>query len=221
MTTPSGRRADAIRRLVDVVVALVVLSVGAPAIIGVAIVVYASMGSPVLFRQERLGFRGQPFTLLKFRTMRDPAPGRENSAFDAERLTRVGRFLRTSSLDELPGFINLLRGDITLVGPRPLPTKYRARFIGDEAQRMDVHPGITGLAQIAGRNTVTWTERLALDVRYVHTRSLGGDLRILWRTIPVVLSGRGTSEGGAVVTMSELPSDRAECDATVDAGVRS
>ncbi len=203
---------DRIRRLIDIVVAIVVLAVGSPVLLAVAVGVRLTLGSPVLFRQQRLGIGGRPFTIVKFRTMRDPEPGREGSQFDAARITRFGRVLRLSSLDELAGFFNLLRGDITLVGPRPLPVRYWDRFVGDEYRRFQVRPGITGLAQVAGRNRLDWDERLALDVRYVETRSVIGDLRILLRTIPVVLSGTGVNQAGehapGATTMTELPAGR-------------
>lgn len=203
---------ERLRRLVDIIVAIVVLAVGSPVLLAVAVGVRVSLGSPVLFRQQRLGLGGRPFTIVKFRTMRDAEPGREGSQFDGARITRLGRILRRSSLDELAGFFNLLRGDITLVGPRPLPVRYWDRFVGDEYRRFDVRPGITGLAQVAGRNRLDWDERLALDVRYVETRSVVGDIRILLRTIPVVLSGSGVNQVGGhlqdATTMTELPPHR-------------
>lgn len=202
-----NRAADIVRRVIDVSAGVVGLIVLSPLLAGSAIVIRATMGRGVIFRQRRLGRGGHPFDLFKFRTMRHPAPGREAPEFDAERLTRVGTLMRSTSLDELPSLVNLVRGDITLVGPRPLPIHYWDRFRGDEYRRFEVRPGITGLAQISGRNTLDWPERLALDVRYVRERSLIADLRILARTIPAVLGRRGISHGDGV-TMHELPSDR-------------
>ena len=199
--------ANAVRRTLDVSVALLILVVGSPVLLAVAIAVRIRLGSPVLFRQRRLGIGGQPFDVLKFRTMRDPAPGREGPEFDAERLPRLGQFLRGTSLDELPSMINLLRGDVTLVGPRPLPEQYWTRYRGAEYERFRVKPGVTGLAQINGRNTVDWNERLALDVQYVRTRSVRGDLNILLKTIPVVLGRSGVNHAEGV-TMHALPADR-------------
>ena len=198
---------DGVRRSVDVVAAVCGLVLLSPVLAGAAIATRLSMGGPVVYRQRRLGLGGQPFELLKFRSMRHPSPGREGPEFDAERITRVGRWLRATSVDELPSLCNLLRGEITLVGPRPLPVHYWDRFVGDEYERFEVRPGITGLAQVNGRNTVDWPERLALDVEYVRTRSLIGDLRILLATVPAVLgrSGVDQSEG---VTMHELPANR-------------
>ena len=181
--------ADVLRRTVDVTVASVGLLLLAPVLGGAALAVRTTMGPRVMFRQERLGLAGRPFALLKLRTMKHPEPGREGPEFDADRMTRLGSVLRASSVDELPSLWNLLRGDITLVGPRPLPTHYWPRYRGDEYRRFEVKPGITGLAQVSGRNLVDWPERLALDVRYVEQRSLLGDARILVRTVPTVLSG--------------------------------
>jgi lipopolysaccharide/colanic/teichoic acid biosynthesis glycosyltransferase len=203
--------ADLVRRTVDVTVAAVGLLVLAPVLGGAALAVRTTMGPRVVFRQERLGLAGRPFTLLKLRTMKHPEPGREGPEFDAERMTRLGSLLRASSVDELPSLWNLLRGDITLVGPRPLPTHYWPRYRGDEYRRFEVKPGITGLAQVSGRNLVDWPERLVLDVRYVEQRSLMGDVRILARTVPTVLSGSGVSNG-QVVTMHALPADRPPVD---------
>jgi len=203
--------ADVLRRTVDVTVAAVGLLLLAPVLGGAALAVRTTMGPRVMFRQERLGLAGRPFTLLKLRTMKHPEPGREGPEFDADRMTRLGSLLRASSVDELPSLWNLLRGDITLVGPRPLPTHYWPRYRGDEYRRFEVKPGITGLAQVSGRNLVDWPERLALDVRYVEQRSLLGDARILVRTVPTVLSGSGVSNG-QVVTMHALPADRPAVD---------
>lgn len=207
MTARSVGRSDVLRRLVDLVVASVGLVTLVPVMLIVAVVVRLRMGSGVLFRQLRLGRAGRPFELLKFRTMLTPEPGREGPEHDAERLTVLGSFLRSTSIDELPSLINLFRGEITLVGPRPLPLHYWPRFRGDEYERFEVRPGITGLAQVSGRNMVDWPERLALDVRYVRKRSLVGDVRILARTVPLVLGRRGVSNGAAV-TMHALPADR-------------
>ncbi len=199
-----SRAADAVRRVVDVLVGGVGVVVLAPVWTVVALVVRIRLGSPVLFRQRRLGRGGAPFELLKFRSMLPPAPGHEGSEFDAERLPAVGRFLRSTSLDELPSFVNLLRGEITLVGPRPLPVHYWSRYTTTQLRRLEVKPGITGLAQVAGRNAVDWPQRLALDVEYVERRSLSLDARILLRTIPVVFGRHGVDHSQGV-TMHELP----------------
>jgi lipopolysaccharide/colanic/teichoic acid biosynthesis glycosyltransferase len=201
--TPS----DAARRVADVAVAVTGLVVTAPLTLLAGLAVRRELGAGVLYRQERLGRGGHPFSLRKLRTMRPARPGRADPRHDAERITLVGSLLRATSVDELPSLVNLLRGDITLVGPRPLPTHYWPRFRNDEYERFLVRPGITGLAQVAGRNRLTWDERLALDVHYVRTRSLGGDLRLLLRTVPVVLGRTGVDRDEGV-TMTALPADR-------------
>ena len=199
--------ADALRRAVDIAVALAGLTIAAPVFGLGAAAIRVAMGPGVLYRAERLGRGGHPFTLLKFRSMRHPEPGQEGPEFDQLRLGRLGRWLRATSLDELPSLVNLLRGDITLVGPRPLPVHYWDRFRGDEYRRFDVRPGITGLAQVSGRNTVDWDSRLALDVEYVANRTLRGDLAILARTVPAVLRREGVDHAPGV-TMHALPPDR-------------
>jgi lipopolysaccharide/colanic/teichoic acid biosynthesis glycosyltransferase len=177
--------------------------------IAAAVATRLSAGRGVVYRQRRLGLAGRSFELLKFRSMKHPKPDREGPEFDEERLTRVGQWLRATSIDELPSLWNLLRGEITLVGPRPLPVHYWDRFVGDEYERFEVRPGITGLAQVNGRNELDWPERLALDVEYVHTRSLCGDLEILVQTVPAVLKQSGVDQGDGV-TMHELPADRSD-----------
>lgn len=156
----------------------------------IAVLIRLRMGSPVLFRQERPGLGGRPFTLIKFRTMRAGAGD------DDVRLTRLGRFLRTTSLDELPELWNVLVGDMSLVGPRPLLVEYLPRYSARQARRHEVRPGLTGLAQVEGRNLVAWEERFELDVRYVDTRSLALDLRIIARTVSAVLRREGISGEG-------------------------
>jgi lipopolysaccharide/colanic/teichoic acid biosynthesis glycosyltransferase len=202
-----SRIAEAVRRGADVVAGLVGLTVTAPVLAAAAVAIRLTMGRGVLFRQRRSGLGGRPFDVLKLRTMRHPVPGREGPQYDGERLTSVGRFLRSTSIDELPSLVNLIRGDITLVGPRPLPVGYLSRYTAAERRRLEVKPGITGLAVINGRNDTTWDERLAWDVRYVENRSLLGDVRIMAQTVPLVLRRRGISQPGAV-TMSELPERR-------------
>jgi len=196
--------ADRLRRGMDIVAGAVGLIVAAPLLLAAGVAIRVSMGTPILFRQRRLGQHGAPFTLLKLRSMRDAAPGREGPQFDELRLGRLGRFLRSTSIDELPSLVNLVRGDIGLVGPRPLPVHYWDRFTAEQRRRFDVRPGLTGLAQVAGRNLVDWPERLALDVRYVESRSLRLDMVLLARTVPLVLFRRGVNRG-AGVTMTELP----------------
>lgn len=185
----------AAKRALDLVGAGLGLVVACLPMAGIALAVRLTMGAPVLFRQRRPGLGGEPFVLVKFRTMRS-GPGD-----DAARLTRFGRFLRASSLDELPELWNVVVGDMSLVGPRPLLTEYLDRYSPRQARRHEVRPGLTGLAQVEGRNTVAWEDRFELDVRYVETRSLALDLRIIARTVGAVLRRQGISgEGEATMT---------------------
>ena len=195
------RRAyDVTKRILDAGVAGVGLVVTAPLQAAVALAVLAKHGRPVLFRQPRPGKDGRVFELVKFRTMLLPDDQRLS---DADRLTPLGRFLRSTSLDELPTLWNVLKGDMSLVGPRPLLVQYLERYSPEQARRHEVRPGITGLAQVRGRNNLDWDDKFALDVEYVDNRSLGLDLRILWETVAVVLLRRGISADGHV-TMSEF-----------------
>ncbi len=175
------------KRVLDIVGAIVGLTVAALPMAVIAVIVRLTMGSPVLFRQVRPGLHGEPFTIVKFRTMR----GGEGT--DAERLTRAGRLLRSTSLDELPELWNVLRGDMSLVGPRPLLMPYLDLYSERQARRHEVRPGLTGLAQVEGRNLLSWPDRLELDVRYVETRSFALDLRIMARTALAVLRRKGIS----------------------------
>jgi lipopolysaccharide/colanic/teichoic acid biosynthesis glycosyltransferase len=187
------------QRLVDVAVTSALLPLALPLMAAVAGLVRVSMGGPVLFRHVRVGRHGRLFTLLKFRTMRPGAPGES----DDIRLTRVGRVLRSLSLDELPQLVNVLRGDMSIVGPRPLLPQYLDRYTPHQARRHEVRPGITGLAQVSGRNGISWGERLALDVWYVDHRSVALDATILARTVFAVVRRDGISEPGRA-TMSEF-----------------
>jgi lipopolysaccharide/colanic/teichoic acid biosynthesis glycosyltransferase len=186
-----------VNRALDLAGAAVAAVVLAPVIAATAVFVRCTMGAPVLFRQERTGLHGRPFTFVKFRTMRPPPTPVFDPAGDAERLTAAGRFLRGTSLDELPALWNVLRGDMSLVGPRPLPSAYLARYTEQEARRHDVRPGITGLAQVLGRNNLTWEQKFAHDVHYVRARSLRMDLRILAATVRTVLRRDGVTATGS------------------------
>lgn len=194
----SGRRRpyDAVKRAGDIALASLGLLLSSPIQIAVAVLVRTRIGSPVLFRQPRPGRDGRVFTILKFRSMKDPDPAR-GLVSDAERLTPFGRALRSTSLDELPALWNVLRGDMSLVGPRPLLVEYLPLYSPEQARRHEVRPGITGLAQASGRNALTWEERFALDVEYVDHRSLGLDLRVLGMTVATVLSRKGVSAEGS------------------------
>jgi len=192
------------KRVLDVALASVAVIVLSPVMLVTAVVVLVGMGRPVLFRQTRPGRGARPFVLLKFRTMR---PERDGEG-DAARLTSIGRFLRRTSLDELPQLFNVLAGDMSLVGPRPLLMEYVDRFTPEQARRFEVRPGVTGLAQVRGRNRQTWPERLALDVWYVDHRSLGLDIRILGTTLWRVVTMHGVAAEGHA-TMPEFRGDEA------------
>ena len=178
----TSRRYAPFKRVFDLVVAGAALAVTGLPMLAIGTLVRARMGTPVLFRQERPGRYGQPFTMFKFRTMTFAIDRAGEPLPDGQRLTQLGRFLRATSLDELPELLNVVRGEMSLVGPRPLLMRYTPHFSDEEMQRLDVRPGITGWAQVNGRNTVGWDERLALDVWYTNHMSLALDLRILWAT---------------------------------------
>jgi lipopolysaccharide/colanic/teichoic acid biosynthesis glycosyltransferase len=189
------RQYDCLKRVIDVLGATAALVVFLPLMLAVAAVVRVALGRPVLFRQRRPGLRGRPFVLVKFRTMRDVDEAR-GLVTDAERLTKVGRALRATSLDELPTLWNVLRGQVSLVGPRPLLMEYLSRYTPQEARRHEVRPGVTGLAQVRGRNALRWEDKFALDVWYVDHRSAWLDLRILAETVRVVLRRDGINAEG-------------------------
>jgi lipopolysaccharide/colanic/teichoic acid biosynthesis glycosyltransferase len=184
------------KRLLDVLLSAGALVVLLPVIAVTALLVRVKLGAPVLFRQQRPGLHGRPFMLTKFRSMRDAVDAAGHPLPDAVRLTAFGRMLRASSLDELPGLWNVLRGDMSLVGPRPLLMEYLPLYAPEQARRHDVRPGLTGWAQVNGRNALGWDDRLALDVWYVDHRSLLLDLRILLRTVAKVLGRDGISQPG-------------------------
>jgi len=185
-----------LKRSLDVCVAAVGLLLTAPALLTLAIAVKTRLGSPVFFVQTRPGLRGQPFRMVKFRTMTDARDAQGNALPDGARLTRFGRFLRSTSLDELPELWNVLTGDMSLVGPRPLLTEYLDLYTPAQRLRHDVRPGITGLAQVNGRNALTWDEKFAFDLEYVRSYSFGTDVRILLRTLGQVISRRGVTQPG-------------------------
>ena len=201
MTGRDRRSYDRYKRFIDVSVAVVGLVATVPAQAVLAIVVRKNLGSPVLFRQRRPGRGGRPFTLVKFRTMRDIDLDHALIS-DADRLTPFGQKLRATSLDELPTLWNVLRGDMSIVGPRPLLMAYLKRYTPHQARRHEVRPGITGLAQVSGRNAVPWEERFDLDVDYVDRRSLRLDIHILTRTFRQVINRAGVNEPGQA-TMTE------------------
>jgi lipopolysaccharide/colanic/teichoic acid biosynthesis glycosyltransferase len=191
-----------LKRFFDLAVSLPALVVSLPVQAVTALAVRLSMGRPVLFRQRRPGLHGEVFELVKFRTMHheDVSRGRVD---DSSRLTTTGRVLRKLSLDELPSLWNIVRGDMSLVGPRPLLERYLDRYSPEQARRHEVRPGLTGLAQVSGRNQLSWEDKLRLDVEYVDTRSFVGDLRILAATVRQVVRGSGVSADGEA-TMPEF-----------------
>ncbi len=190
------RRYEISKRSLDVMVSGVGLVVLSPLLLAVGVAVLVAMGRPVLFSQLRPGLGGRPFRLYKFRTMAQATDGEGTLLPDSERITALGAFLRRSSLDELPELWNVVRGDMSLVGPRPLLMEYLDRYNATQARRHEVRPGLTGLAQVEGRNAVPWDERFQLDVAYVESASLRLDLEILLRTVPAALRGHGISEPG-------------------------
>jgi lipopolysaccharide/colanic/teichoic acid biosynthesis glycosyltransferase len=199
---------DQLKRFFDVAVAGVLLVLLSPVLVVVAIAVVLSMGRPVLFRQQRPGLHGDLFIILKFRTMVDAIDAAGNPLPDAQRITALGRFLRRTSLDELPELVNVLRGEMSLVGPRPLLVEYLPRYSKEQMRRHDVRPGVTGWSQVNGRNALTWDEKFALDVWYVDNRSLKLDLRILRMTIRNVVRGEGIAHPGVATMEPFLGRDR-------------
>ena len=191
------------KRLFDILLSACGLLVLAVPLLALAWQVRRKLGSPVLFSQVRPGLHGKPFTMVKFRTMTDERGPDGVLLPDAKRLTDFGRFLRASSLDELPELWNVLRGDMSLVGPRPLLMEYLPLFTQEQARRHEVRPGITGWAQVNGRNAISWADKFALDVWYVDHSSLWLDVKILWRTVRKVLVRDGISAAGEA-TMSKF-----------------
>jgi sugar transferase EpsL len=184
------------KRICDFLAAALALLLLAPVLLVVALLVRVFLGAPVLFRQTRPGLGAAPFQMLKFRTMTDARDARGELLPDHERLSPFGRLLRRMSLDELPELWNVLKGDMSLVGPRPLLMEYLPLYSPEQARRHDVRPGLTGWAQVNGRNAVDWSSRLAMDVWYVDHRSLALDLRILWLTFGKVFRAEGISQSG-------------------------
>jgi lipopolysaccharide/colanic/teichoic acid biosynthesis glycosyltransferase len=193
---------DRTKRVFDVVVAAALLVLTSPIQLATAIAIRIRLGSPVLFRHTRPGLKGESFVLVKFRTMSNVDPAR-GLIDDASRMTPLGLWLRSTSLDELPSLWNVLRGDLSLVGPRPLIFRYLPRYSPEQARRHEVRPGITGLAQISGRNALSWEDKFRLDVHYVDHHTFIGDLRILLGTVLSVARRDGISEAGET-TSSEF-----------------
>ena len=204
---------DLIKRGVDIAVSATGLIITAPIQIAVAAAVRANLGSPILFRQQRPGKDERIIELMKFRTM---LPVTEEKTTDEQRLTKFGKFLRSTSLDELPSLWNVLRGDMSLVGPRPLLVEYLEHYSPEQARRHEVRPGITGLAQVRGRNEVDWDRRFEYDVEYVDNRSIGLDLKILVDTVTTVLKRDGISQEGHA-TMPKFSDYQKEKNSDADA----
>ena len=196
-----------VKRGFDFCVSLLVLVILAPFLLLIALAIRLTMGPPALFRQRRLGYQGRPFVLCKFRTMNDRRDGQGNLLPDEQRLTRLGRFLRSTTLDELPELINVLRGEMSLVGPRPLLVDYRDLYTPEQWRRHEMPPGMAGPVLAGGRNVLSWEEKFALDVWYVDNWSLWLDFKILARTAIKVLKREGISAEGHV-TMPKFEGNR-------------
>lgn len=191
------------KRIFDLIATLCALPVALPLMLVLWLLVRLNLGWPALFRQLRPGLKGKPFLLVKFRSMREARDDQSNPLPDAERLTRFGGFLRGASLDELPELFNVLKGDMALVGPRPLLMQYLSRYSPRQARRHEVKPGLTGWAQVNGRNAATWEERFALDVWYVDNLSLGLDIKIMAMTLWQIIRSKGVNRPG-YATMPEF-----------------
>jgi lipopolysaccharide/colanic/teichoic acid biosynthesis glycosyltransferase len=204
----SRRPNDALKRAFDVVVASTGLIAGSPVLVLLWVAVRLRLGRPALFRQRRPGLGGRPFTLVKFRTMTDRQDASGRPLPDEARLTPFGRWLRSTSLDELPELWNVLLGDMSIVGPRPLLMKYLDRYTPEQARRHEVRPGLTGWTQVNGRNALDWERKFDLDVWYVDHRSIWLDLRILARTLTILASREGVSAPGMATTEDFQGTDR-------------
>ncbi len=192
-----------LKRLLDIVVSVLVLVIFSPILLIIGLWIFFSYGKPIFFYHTRPGFNGEPFRLVKFRSMKDTRDEKGELLPDAERITRFGHFIRKTSIDELPEFYNVLRGDMSLVGPRPLLMQYLPRYSVEQRRRHDVLPGITGWAQVNGRNAISWEEKFKFDLWYIDNWSFWLDIKILIMTIQKVFSGEGISQPGRA-TMDEF-----------------
>lgn len=199
------------KRLMDIIISGISLVLLSPVILVTAVMVRIKLGDPVIFKQKRPGLNEKIFELYKFRTMTNAVDKNGNLLPDSERLTGFGRFLRSSSLDELPELVNILKGDMSIVGPRPLLVRYLDRYDDTQRHRHDVRPGLTGLAQINGRNLVNWAERFEYDLKYIEDISFVRDLKILVKTVSCVLSKKGISSGTSE-TMEEFMGNNQRID---------
>ncbi len=198
------------KRPMDIVLSLIGLIILLPVIFIVAILVRVKLGSPVIFKQERPGLNGKIFTLYKFRTMTDERDENGELLLDSQRLTKFGKFLRSTSLDELPELINILKGDMSIIGPRPLLVEYLPLYDEHQKRRHEVRPGLTGLAQVSGRNAISWEEKFDLDVEYVDSISFLGDMKIMFLTLKKVLMREGISSSTSV-TMEPFKGTKKDC----------
>jgi len=192
-----------VKRVLDLIIGILAFALMSPFMIIIALLIRLTQGEPVFFKQERPGLMGRPFTIKKFRTMTDCHDEKGCFLPDSERLTNLGRFLRATSLDELPEIINIIQGDMSIVGPRPLLMQYLERYTPEQRRRLEVKPGITGWAQVNGRNTIPWEEKFKLDVWYVDYHSFWLDLKIIILTILQVMRREGISQPGQA-TMEEF-----------------
>lgn len=199
----NGLYCKLIKRLMDFLIAALSIIIFSPLLIILAILVRVKLGGPVIFKQERPGLNGKVFKLYKFRTMTDAKDENGNLLDDEYRLTSFGKKLRSTSLDELPELYNILKGDMSIVGPRPLLVKYLPLYNDEQKRRHDVRPGLTGLAQVSGRNAITWTEKFNRDIEYVDNVSLGLDISIFFKTIYCVLKKEGINSDSAA-TMEDF-----------------
>lgn len=192
-----------IKRFFDIFFSLFFIVILSPILLIVCLLVRIKLGSPIFFRQKRPGLHGKVFTMFKFRSMIDKKDAEGNLLPDTDRLTRLGKFLRSTSIDELPELYNILKGDMSFVGPRPLLVKYLERYSPEQARRHEVKPGLTGWAQVNGRNAISWEEKFKLDVWYVDNWNLMLDIKILWMTVIKVFKREGISAEGEA-TMKEF-----------------
>jgi len=196
----ANRTTFGVKRGIDVIGSAVALLALSPIFLAISVLLLVSQGTPLLFTQERAGYRGQVFRIRKFRTMSMARGANGQLLSDADRVTPIGRWLRRTSLDELPELVNVLTGRMSLVGPRPLPVAYMPLYDEKQRRRHELRPGLTGLAQIHGRNRLTWEERFAFDVEYVDHLSVLLDFKIMLRTVSVVVHGRGVNAGERITS---------------------
>ncbi|MEA5092068.1 Undecaprenyl phosphate N,N'-diacetylbacillosamine 1-phosphate transferase [bioreactor metagenome] len=196
-----------LKRIMDFLLSLIALVILLPGLLIFSILIYIKLGSPVFFKQQRPGKNGEIFEILKFRTMTSEKDKDGNLLSDEIRLTKFGKFLRSTSIDELPELINILNGDMSIVGPRPLLVQYLPLYTAEQQHRHDVRPGLTGLAQVNGRNAITWEQKFTYDVIYVNSITFLGDCKIIWQTVMKVIQRKDISSQ-TVVTMEEFKGNR-------------